>query len=150
MTNRSRAAITLTTTLMLGAYTYGHAFDIRPPGVLYDVWYGSIFGWIVFWLAVFGVFLVNRWWALVPAIAPTAVMIYLNMTGYASPWHEDLFSTPWHEDLSEHPLVAIGWTLFVFGWTIALAVFLSAGLLLRAIWERVRSRGPGGSLPGSA
>lgn len=88
MTNRSRLAIALATALVLGASTYGHAFDISPPGVLQDIWDDSY--WVIYGLAVFGVFLVYRWWALLPAVAPVAVVVYLhNMTDYVSPWREE-------------------------------------------------------------
>jgi len=141
MTDRSRVAITLSTALAFGACTYGRAFDISPPGVLYNIWYGSAFGWILFGLAVFGVSLVYRWWALLPAIAPAAVMIYLhNMTEYVSPWHDDLY-----DGLSDHPL----FVLFVIGGIIMGAAVLSAGLLLRAVWEWVGSGRRGGSLADS-
>lgn len=137
MTNRSRVAITLATALVLGASTYGYAFDISPPGVLYDIWYGS--EPILLGLAIFGAFLVYRWWALLPAIAPVAVTVYLhNMTDYVSPWHEDPYEGP------SDPLLFV---LFVIAAIVMQAAFLSVGLLLRAVWEWVRSkrcRGTGG------
>jgi hypothetical protein len=55
MTDRSRVAITLATALALGASTYGHAFDISPPGVLDDIWSAS--RWMLYGFAVVGVFL---------------------------------------------------------------------------------------------
>lgn len=127
MTDRFRVAITLATALVLGASTYGHAFDISPPGVLQDIWDDS--EWMLYGLAIVGVFFVNRWWALLPAIAPVAVTVYLHsMTDYVSPWHED-------EDLSISPL----FFLLVIGAIVMRAAFLSIGLLLRAVWESVRS-----------
>lgn len=137
MTDRFRVAITLATALVLGASTYGHAFDISPPGVLQDIWDGS--EWMLYGLAVVGVFFVHRWWALLPAIAPVAVTIYLHsMTDYVSPWHED--------DLSISPL----FFLLVIGAIVMQAAFLSIGLLLRAAWESVRSRRRKGTLPNAA
>jgi hypothetical protein len=38
MTNRSRVAITVATALVLGASTYGYAFEISLPGVLQNIW----------------------------------------------------------------------------------------------------------------
>lgn len=88
MSNRFRVAIMLATALMLGAEAYGHAFDISPPGALQDIWDHS--GWVTYGLAVLGVFLIYRWWALLPAIAPVAVIVYLhNMTDYVPPWREE-------------------------------------------------------------
>ncbi|HEY8815156.1 MAG TPA: hypothetical protein VIP57_08640 [Candidatus Dormibacteraeota bacterium] len=123
MTIRSRIAITSASTLLLGAFTYGHAFDISPPGVLNDIWSGSLFGSLLIALVVVGVFLVNRWWALLPAFAPAAVTIYLHATDYLSPWHEDLSGEPW----------------YLIGGTVLLVAFLSLALLLRAVWERIRT-----------
>jgi hypothetical protein len=138
MTDRFRVAIILATAFVLGASTYGHAFDISPPGVLQDVWDGS--DWMLYGLAVVSVFLVNRWWALLPAIVPVALTIYLHsMTDYVSPWHED-------EDLSVSPF----FFLLVIGGIIIQAAFLSIGLLLRAAWESARSRRRRRTLPNSA
>jgi len=135
MTNRIRVAITLATALVLGASTYGHAFDVSPPGVFSDIWHDS--EWIVFAFAVFGVFLVYRWWALLPAIAPVAVMVCLHgMTDYVSPWHEESYAG------FSNPL----FILWVLGAIIMYAAFLSLGLLLRAAWESIRSRHREGAL----
>jgi hypothetical protein len=47
-------------------------------------------GTLLYGLAIVGVFLVYRWWALLPAIAPVAAIIYLhNMTDYVAPWREE-------------------------------------------------------------
>jgi hypothetical protein len=138
MTDRSRVAITLVTALVLGASTYGHAFDISPPGVLQDIWDDSY--WMIYGLAVVGVFLVYRWWALLPAIVPVAVTIYLHsMTDYVSPWPED-------ENISVSPL----FFLLVIAGIVMQAAILSVGLLLRAAWEPVRSRRRRGTLSDSA
>jgi len=141
MTDRSRIAITVVTTLALGASTYGHAFEVDPPGVLRDIWYGDLEA-ILFGLAIFGVFLVYRWWALLPAIAPAAVTVYLHhMTDYVYPFHEDFY-----ENFSANPLLLV---LFAIVWIGLLAAILSIGLLLRALWEAVRARRRGGPLTGS-
>jgi hypothetical protein len=141
MTDRSRVAITLATALALGAFTYGHAFAISPPGVLGDIWDYS--GWMIYGLSVLGVFLVYRWWALLPAIAPVALTVYLNtMTNYTSPWSDESFG------FSDQPVVYI---LFVIGAIVVQAAILSVGLLLRAVWEWwMRSGRRGSSLPDSA
>jgi hypothetical protein len=131
MTNRSRIAITVVTTLALGAFTYGHAFAVSPPGVLRDAWNSS---WAIYGLAVLGVFLVYRWWALLPAIAPAAVIVYLhNMTDYVAPWREEPIGP---SSFSDQPVLYV---IFVIVGILLEATILSIGLLLRATWEWVRS-----------
>jgi hypothetical protein len=132
MTNRSRVAITLTTALVLGASTYGHAFEISLPGVLQNIWDHS--NLVIDGLAVLGVFLVYRWWALLPAIAPTAVIVYLHtMTDYVEPWHGDAIGSI---GFSDQPVLYV---LLVIVGVLLRAAVLSIGLLLRAAWERARS-----------
>lgn len=143
MTNRSRAAITLATALMLGASTYGYAFDISLPGALQGIWDHSNLA--VYGLAILGVFLVYRWWALLPAIAPAAVTVYLhNLTDHVEPWHGDAIGS---FGFSDQPALCV--LVMIVG--IALqAAFLSVGLLLRTAWERMRRGRRGGSSPDSA
>jgi hypothetical protein len=142
MTSRSRAAITIVTALALGGYTYGHAFGLSPPGLLHDIWYGSGFRWLLYGLSILGVFLVFRWWALLPAIAPVAVTVYLHdATDYVSPWPEGSYEG------SSDPTLFV---LLVLGGILIQAAFLSTGLLLRAGWEGVRSKRRGGSAAGSS
>ncbi len=142
MTDRSRVAITVVTTLALGAFTYGHAFAVSPPGVLRDVWEGS---WAIYGLAILGVFLVYRWWALLPAIAPAAVTVYLyNMTDYVAPWREESIGPT---SFSDEPVLYV--MLVIVGVLLEAAV-LSIGLLLRAAWEWVRSGERGSSSPDSS
>lgn len=130
VTKRLRIGITVVTALLLGAFRYGHAFDIDPPGVLGDIWYGSALGPLLYGAAIFGVFLVNRWWALLPAIVPVAVNIYLyNLTDYVSPWHEEPIPT-----LSDEPASIV---LVLLAVAIQAAI-LALGLLLRWAWERLR------------
>ncbi len=139
MTDCFRVAITISTALALGAFRYGHAFDINPPGVLNVFWDT---GWVIYGLAILGVFLVYRWWALLPAIAPAAATVYLyKMTDYAPPWGEESIGD------SDQPVV---YALFVIGGILLEAAILSVGLLLRAAWEFVRSSHHKDSLPGSA
>jgi hypothetical protein len=82
-------------------------------------------------LAVLGVFLVYRWWGLLPAIAPVAVTVYLHtMTDYVAPWREESVG------FSEEPVFA---ALFAVAAILIHAAILSVGLLLRAGSEWVRS-----------
>lgn len=142
MTNRSRVAITVVTTLALGAFTYGHAFAVSPPGVLRFAWDSSL---AIYGLAVLGVFLVYRWWALLPAIAPAAIIIYLhNMTDYVAPWREEPVGP---SSFSDEPVLYV---MFVIGGILLQAAVLSVGLLLRAAWERIRSGTSEGSSPDSS
>jgi hypothetical protein len=143
MTNRSSVAITLATALVLGADAYGHAFDISLPGALQGIWDHS--NLVVYGLAILGVFLVYRWWALLPAIAPAAVIVYLHsMTDYVEPWRGDAIGSI---GFSDQPVLYV---LFVLAGIALRAAFLSVGLLLRAAWDRVRSGRRAGSLPDSA
>jgi hypothetical protein len=140
MTNRSRVAITVATTLVLGASTYGQALGFNPPGVLHGIWEAS--NGVIYGLAVLGVFLVHRWWALLPAIAPAAVTVYLhNMTDYVAPWREEPIGP---SSFSNEPAL---YTLFVIAGIVMEAAVLSVGLLLRAAWERIRRGLREGSLP---
>lgn len=143
MTNRHRVAITFATALVFGVYTYGGAVGISLPGPLQSIWdHGN---WVVYGLAILGVFLVYRWWALLPAIAPAAVGVYLHtMTDYVEPWHGDAIGS---FDFSDQPFL---FTLLMIVGVALQAAVLSVGLLLRAAWERVRSGRRGGSLPDSA
>lgn len=132
MSNCTRVGITLATALMLGANAYGHAFEVELHGTLRDIWFGPLEG-IVLGLAVGAVFLVYRWWALLPALAPVAVTIYLHhLTDYVYPWHEDFYA-----GLTDRPLLLI---LFLIVQVAVYAALLSVGLLLRAGWEWIRSR----------
>lgn len=128
MTFRARVVITVASALILGASTYGHAMDIHLPGALQGVWDGS--AWGLYLLAIVGVFLVDRWWALLPAIAPVAVTLGLHgLTNYVSPWGED------DGGISFSPL----FILLVLAAIATCVAVLSLGLLLRAFWETYRS-----------
>jgi len=97
------------------------------------------------WVIILGVFLVYRWWALLPAIAPAAVILYLQiMTDYVEPWHGDAIGSI---DFSGQPVLYV--LVAIVGIALQAAV-LSVGLLLRAAWERVRSGRRGDSLVDSA
>lgn len=113
---------------MLGASTYGQAFGFSPPGLLQDIW--DVSNRAIYGLAVLGVFLVYRWWALLPAIAPAAVIAYIyNMTDYVSPWNGDPVGPT---SFSDQPVL---YALFLIGAILLEAALLSVGLLLRAAWE---------------
>jgi len=134
ITDRVRVAIVVATALLLGASTYAGASGLDWPGV--DL--------IVSGLAVLGVFLVYRWWALLAAVAPALVVTYLYaFTDYSSPEREDLAGALFAED----PFVFL--LLMAFGLFMQV-VFLAVGLLLRWLWERVRERRHRGALPGVA
>src|ERR1700761_1703798 len=77
--NRVRVAITLGTTALLGADTY-----VR---VLHSDFLGAV-GWAVPWgLALIGVFVVYRWWALLPALVVPVVYQYAyNDTSHVDRW----------------------------------------------------------------
>jgi hypothetical protein len=133
MSNRTRIAITAAVALLLGADAYAYAFDHDfSPGLVRDLWFGPLQA-IVYGVAIVGVFLVYRWWALIPALAPLAVEVYLHeMTDYVYPFHED-----------PYPVLVVFATPMV-------VVFLGVGLLLRALWEVIRPRLPGGSVSSPA
>lgn len=138
MTDRTRVAVTLATALMLGASAYGHAYDLNLPGALGDVWSSRYWNVAIYGLAILGVFFVYRWWALLPAIAPVAVPVYLyNLTDYVPRWHSE-------------PIGPGFYLLFMIAALVLYAAILSLGLLLRAAWEWVRPRRREGALPGSA
>jgi hypothetical protein len=119
----------------------GTRLRLTRPGILHDIWFGDLEE-ILLCLAVFGVFLVYRWWALLPAVAPVVVTAYLHeMTDYVSPWHEDLY-----QGVSDHTLLL---SLYLIGLVITLAAVLSVGLLLRAVWDWLRSGGYQGKQPGA-
>jgi len=119
----ARAAITLTTALALGAVTYGTMFHSG------GVWGTSSL--VVHLLAVVGVFVVYKWWALLPALVPSLVDIYVrNFTDYVEPMQRlnlDLSGPFWFVTLT---------TLAI----LIQAAFLAVGLLARVLWERRRAK----------
>jgi|GEM_PF-1618876 len=139
LSDRARTTITLATALALGAVTYGGMFDLDLPGVLDAVWQKS--GSIVSLLAIVGVFVVYRWWALLPALVPILVGTYVReFTDYVSPWREE-FNGP----SNAFAFVVLA-TLGVLLWT----AILSVGLLARALWERLSAKRRSQSLSGAA
>jgi len=132
--NKARAAITLATALVLGAVTYGRMFHND------DVWGASFL--VVYLLAVVGVFVVYRWWALLPALVPILVNVYVrNFTDYVAPWREETWG------FSDYPF----WFLALITLAILLQVaFLAVGLLARTLWERRRAKRRGRPVSGAA
>lgn len=124
MTTRTRIGITAVAALALGVATYGAAMS--PPGR--DIWEWSELA--AFGLALVAVFLVNRWWALLPAFVPSAVTFYLyTFTSYSTPWDSESIGNP------DQPVTYAILLLFV----VALeAAVLSIGFLLRLVWNAGR------------
>jgi hypothetical protein len=130
MSNRARMVITAATTLLLGAFAYGNSFDLHLTGTLGYLW-PNIAGWIVYGLAILAVFLVYRWWALLPALAPSAVGFYLySLTDYEPPWRDEYAGG----------FSGASWVFLVILGIVFQAALLSIGLLLRAGWEKFSAR----------
>jgi hypothetical protein len=140
ITDHFRMAISMVTALALGVSTYASAIAISSSGILGNVW--QIVEVILFGLAAFGVFLVYRWWALLPAIVPVAVHVFLQNATDVVPPQSD---SEWR--FGDQPFVYILWVILA---VIVQAASLAIGLLLRAIWEWCRSRRTERSLRGSA
>lgn len=122
MTTRTRLGITLASTLALAVTQYGQAMNIANPGLERDIWDWSVLA--AYALALIGVALVNRWWALLPAAVPMAVNYYLyNFTDYSTPWDS--------ESIHVTGLVAVVLVIFAIA---VQAGFLSLGFLLRRAW----------------
>jgi hypothetical protein len=121
--DRARVEITLGTTALLGADTYVRVFHPHFLGVA---------GLAVPWgLALVGVFVVYRWWALLPALVVPVVYGYTyNYTSYVDRWASEsvTFGSP----------VANA----VVGIAVCLVIF-AIPLLLRSAWESFRSRSHG-------
>ena len=136
LTTAERIAITLATALMLGAATYVEAYSWEMPDLLTS-WPVRVAPFV---LAIAAVFVVYRWWALLPAIVPVLLNFYIHeRPDYHPPWNEEGVSTE-----AAIFLLAVAIVLFA-------AVF-AIGLLLRWVYESVRSRwGPrqGAVPPGS-
>ena len=119
MNNLGRVATISVSAVLVGAYTYGTAFDLDRTGILGGILYGTALEWAVFLLPVLTVALVNRWWALSVALVPFALLLYVHSaTDYAYPYHED-----------PYPVIAVMGTVFLLG-------ISSLGFLLRAVVDR--------------
>lgn len=124
MGNIGRVAITCVAALLVGAYTYGNAFDLDRTGILGTVLFSTVSTWAFFVvLPVLTVAFVNRWWALSVALVPFAVLFFLHSaTDYVYPYHED-----------SYPVNAFMATVFLLG-------ISSLGFLLRALFDRAASK----------
>ena len=122
MSNLGRVAIACVAALLIGAYSYGTAFDLDRTGILGTILYSSALAWTFFALPVLTVAIVNRWWALSVALVPYAVLYFLHSaTDYVYPYHEDPYPT----------LVVI--------WTVVMLGIASIGFLVRAVFDRAVS-----------
>jgi hypothetical protein len=128
MTNRIRVAITIVSALALGITEYGSRWTAADPGIVSDVWGWS--GMAAYLFAIVAVALVYRWWALLPALAPTAAVLYLEyLTDYEPPWEREPLILP------------VALLIAVFCIQVALqAGVLALGFLGRLIWDSNRDR----------
>jgi hypothetical protein len=123
VSNVGRVAITCVAALLVGAYTYGNAFDLDRTGILGTILFSTASTGAFFALLVLAVALVNRWWALSVALVPFAVWFFLHSaTDYVYPYHED-----------SYPVNAVMGTVFLLG-------ISSLGFLLRALFDWTASR----------
>jgi hypothetical protein len=123
----ARIAITVAIAVILGvvAYIYAYAWKVPDPWASWPVYLGA------YALAVAGIFVVYRWWALLPAIVPLLVSSYVaNRPDYDPP------------DPGEPIGGAAGVVLFVFFLAVYVAAF-AVGLLLRRAYESSRARRAG-------
>jgi hypothetical protein len=129
MSTRTRVAITIASALALGITHYGSTWTAGDPGLARDLWRWSVPA--AYGFAIFGVFLVDRWWALLPAFAPLAAGVYLyNFTDYVYPWESESIAVSG----------PAGIVLFALGVGIQAAV-LSIGFLPRRVWDAGRRLG---------
>ncbi len=123
VSNVGRLAITCVAALLVGAYTYGSAFDLDRTGILGALLFSTASTWAFLALNVLAVTLVNRWWALSVALVPFAVLLFLHSaTDYVYPYHED-----------SYPTIDAFFTVILLG-------ISSLGFLLRALLDRAVSR----------
>ena len=124
MTTRIRFGITLASTLALGVAHYGQAMSIETPAHGQGLWGWGILAATA--LAIVGVALVDRWWALLPAAVPSAVSFYLyHLTNYSTPWDSESIGNP------SEPVFYV--FLLLLGIALQAAV-LALGFLLRRAW----------------
>lgn len=127
MSTRTRVAITVASAAALAITHYGSVWTNGDPGLAPQLWNWSVLA--AYALTVVAVFLVDRWWALLPALAPFAAGLYIEcLTDYVSPW------------ASEEVTLSAGGGYFVLvGIGIGLqAAFLSIGFLPRRVWAAAR------------
>lgn len=126
MTTRTRVAITVASALALGVTHYGSVWTTGEPGLVPHLWEWSFLA--AYGFAIAGVFFVNRWWALLPAVSPFAVGLYIQLlTDYEYPWREEIVPTA--------TLGYLGFAVIVVGLQ---ATVLAIGLLLRWFWDAGR------------
>lgn len=128
MTTRTRVAITVASAVALAVTQYGEGSvrSLGDPGLERDIWGGSVLA--AYGLAVVGVFFVNRWWALLPALVPMATGLYLEyLTDYTYPWESE----------SIRPSGRLGFLVLPFFSIAFFAAMLSIGLLARRVWDAV-------------
>lgn len=125
MNDRKRIAITVASALALGVTTVGSQW-IGGFGLESQVWGVGVL--VAYGLAVVGVFFVDRWWALLPAVSTIAVsLLAAAIYQPPDPWaSEEIVLTPFFTVV----LVMVG--------VVLQAAFLSLGLLARRIWDRFR------------
>ncbi len=117
---RVRIAVTTAYGLLLGLWAYAEQkqIDAYSQGT-YEFLHSTGFR-VVFALAlplVVGV-VVGRWWVLASLLGPLAVLTYLQISGYVSPWHDGV-----------PPLGLISLiSLFVSAVPLAIGASLGAGL----------------------
>ena len=113
--------------VVLAAYwagvTLAAQFSIDPPGLVYDVWYSAAPGLVGVALSVGVGLYIGRWWAVLAALVPVAVLAVLVLAGHVAPWHDA--GLP----LTGHPLEFVVLTVFWFYvLPIALGVLVRRGL----------------------
>lgn len=109
MSKRLRIGITVATAVLLGAYTCVTSTDVLLPGALDGIVNSGVFGGVAWGLALLGAFLVYRWWALLPALAPIAVLVFdRNFVGHDIPLREDIFQLSAYNPVFFSVVVIIG------------------------------------------
>lgn len=68
--------------------TLGGQFDITLPGALDDLWYSAARLVLVSVVGLACAFAVGRWWILLAAGTPVAVLGGLQLAGHVAPWHD--------------------------------------------------------------
>lgn len=128
MATRTRVALTVASALALGVTEYGSTWTVGAPGLARDLWVWSVP--VAYGFAIVVVCLVNRWWALLPALAPAAALLYLeSLTDYVPP--------PEREPL----VLPVPFVVALICIEVALrAGVLAVGFLVRLLWDAGRRR----------
>jgi hypothetical protein len=126
-----RTALVVAVALVTGGFLYGHQFDVNPPGVLGDIWYGGALGWILVGLLAVVGFVVRRGWAFLVLLGPILAAIVLAVTGHQAPWEDS-------------PAPGDGlWTFEMVFSIAALGVPVGIGVLSGIGWQRLRGTSDG-------